>query len=237
MYLFNFIYNYFHFVRSKLSTNNYLTARYLISTFQVQLLHQQLGKYDNKLLTKLFYRSKMFVPNSNVFLVQFIEGRAQVLLKLFCALWFSVQTNNNDPLEFFLNRADVSLNSANSGNLKINEAWIGLNLKILSLHVSCWHCGSLLVSHTRGGCVVGLSPFTVMTNIFVTEFREFSETFRKKLHCNTIKCWIFFVVKCTRLRLFLNLSVLDIMMPHSWFISSLLAPDTSRVLHSVTKKC
>ena len=38
------------------------------------------------------------------------------------------------------------------------------------------HCGGILVSHTRGGCVAGSSPFTVMTNIFVTEF---SETFRK----------------------------------------------------------
>ena len=36
-----------------------------------------------------------------------------------------------------------------------------------------------VVSHTRGGCVVGLSPFSVMTNIFVTEFSEFSEAFRK----------------------------------------------------------
>ena len=30
--------------------------------------------------------------------------------------------------------------------------------------------------------VAGSSPFTVMTNICVTEFAEFSETFRKKLH-------------------------------------------------------
>ena len=68
-------------------------------------------------------------------------------------------------LEFFLNRAELSLNSANSGNLKITEAWIGLNLKILSLHVSCWNCGSILVSHRRGGYVAGSSPFIVMTNI------------------------------------------------------------------------
>ena len=42
-------------------------------------------------------------------------------------------------------------------------------------HVSCWHCGSILVSYSRRGWVAGLSPFTVMTNIFVTEFSEFSE--------------------------------------------------------------
>ena len=75
-------------------------------------------------------------------------------------------------MEFFLNRVELSLNS---GNLKITEAWIGLNLKILSLHVSCWCCGSILGSHAWGGCVAGSSPFTVI----VTEFNEFSETFRK----------------------------------------------------------
>ena len=30
-------------------------------------------------------------------------------------------------------------------------------------------------SYTRGGWVAGSSPFTVVTNIFVTEFSEFSE--------------------------------------------------------------
>ena len=84
--------------------------------------------------------------------------------------------DRSKTLEFFLNRAELSLNSA---NLKINEAWIGLNLKILSPHVSCWCCGSILVSHTRGSCMAGSSPFIVMTNIFVTEFSEFSETCRK----------------------------------------------------------
>ena len=41
-------------------------------------------------------------------------------------------------------------------------------------HVSCWHCGSILVSYTRGDWVADSSPFTciVMTNIFVTEFSE-----------------------------------------------------------------
>ena len=42
-------------------------------------------------------------------------------------------------------------------------------------HVSCWHCGSILVSYTRGSCMAGSNPFTVMTNIFVIEFNEFSE--------------------------------------------------------------
>ena len=38
--------------------------------------------------------------------------------------------------------------------------------------VSCWHCGSILVSYTRKGWVAATSPFTIMTNIFVTEFSE-----------------------------------------------------------------
>ena len=42
-------------------------------------------------------------------------------------------------------------------------------------HVPCWHCGSILVSYTRGGWVAGWSPFTVMADIFVTEFSEFIE--------------------------------------------------------------
>ena len=61
----------------------------------------------------------------------------------------------------FLNRAGLlsnSLNSANSGNLiKITEAWIGLNLKILFLTYVFPHCGSTLTSCTRGGWVAGFS--------------------------------------------------------------------------------
>ena len=41
--------------------------------------------------------------------------------------------------------------------------------------MSCWCCGSILVSNTRRGLVASSSPFTVMTNIFVTEFKEFRE--------------------------------------------------------------
>ena len=82
-------------------------------------------------------------------------------------------------MEFCLNRTELSLNSVKSGNLKVTEARIVLNLNILSLHVSCWCCGSIPVSHTRDGCVTGLSPFTVMTNIFVTEFSKVSKTVRK----------------------------------------------------------
>ena len=53
-----------------------------------------------------------------------------------------------------------------------------MNLKILSLtFVSCC-CGSILVSYTEVAGVVGLGPFTVMTNIYsensVKSFRETS---------------------------------------------------------------
>ena len=35
----------------------------------------------------------------------------------------------------------------------------------------------------RGGWVAGSNPFTVMTNIFVPEFVEFSEQIYEKLPC------------------------------------------------------
>ena len=48
------------------------------------------------------------------------------------------------------------------GNWWITEAWIGLNLKIWLSHVSSWHCGNMLFSHTRGGYVRGSNPFNVI---------------------------------------------------------------------------
>ena len=39
--------------------------------------------------------------------------------------------------------------------------------------------GAVVASWPVAQEVAGLSPFTVMTNIFVTELSEFSETFRK----------------------------------------------------------
>ena len=72
--------------------------------------------------------------------------------------WFCLEL-----MEFFLNGAKLSLNSANSGKLIITEAWNRLNLKIWLSHVSSWHCGSMLVSDTRGGWLGrGSSPFTVI---------------------------------------------------------------------------
>ena len=73
-------------------------------------------------------------------------------------------------MELFLNRAELSLNP-----LKITEAWIGLNLKTLSLHVSCWcwgqHPGP---PHKRWLCG-RFEPFYCNGKYFC----QFSETFRK----------------------------------------------------------
>ena len=79
--------------------------------------------------------------------------------------------------------------SLNSGNLKITKALIGLNLKILSLYMSCCRYGSIwsLIQD-----VANSKPFSVMTNIFVTEFSEFCETFKKNsIKWEFLKNWIF----------------------------------------------
>ena len=68
-----------------------------------------------------------------------------------------------------------SVNSPNSGYLKINEAWIGLNLKILSpicVLLVLWKHLDLL--HKRWQVQALL-----MTNIFVAEFSEFGENIKK----------------------------------------------------------
>ena len=52
-------------------------------------------------------------------------------------------------------------------------------------HVSCWRCGSMVVSYTRGGWVTGSNPFNVI-NFFVTEFTKFSE---KHLGKTPLRVW------------------------------------------------
>ena len=42
--------------------------------------------------------------------------------------------------------------------------------------------GTMVASWSLTQEGAGLSPFTVMTNIFVTEFSEFIETIQRKLH-------------------------------------------------------
>ena len=59
---------------------------------------------------------------------------------------------------------------------EITEAWIGLSISSCFSPVSCWHCGSILVSYPRGCWVAGSSPSTVMTNIFsLTSVKPFRE--------------------------------------------------------------
>ena len=43
----------------------------------------------------------------------------------------------------------------------------------------CWHCGSILVSYTRGG---KFEPFYCNDKYFVTEFSKFNENIQEKVH-------------------------------------------------------
>ena len=54
---------------------------------------------------------------------------------------------------------------------------LGSILRSCLSHVSCWHCGSMLVSYTRGGSVA----------FFVTEFTEFSEKHLGNIPLNLVK--------------------------------------------------
>ena len=86
----------------------------------------------------------------------------------------------NNRLEFFLNGAELSLNSANSGNL-LNH-W-SMNWAQFKDPVS-YMClaGTVVAYWSLTQEVAGSSPFTVKTNIFVTEFAEFNEKNEEKLH-------------------------------------------------------
>ena len=73
-----------------------------------------------------------------------------------------------------------SVNSANSGN-QINHRnmnWAQFKDPVSHMCLA----GAVVASWSltpRGGWVAGLIPFTVMTNIFVTEFREFIENIQE----------------------------------------------------------
>ena len=75
--------------------------------------------------------------------------------------------------EFSLNGAELSLNSANSGNLINHLSTNKVKFKDPVSHMCL--AGALVASWSLTQEVAGLSLFTVMTNIFVTEFAEFSE--------------------------------------------------------------
>ena len=80
--------------------------------------------------------------------------------------------SKSDTMEFFLNEAELSLNSvnsANSGNLINHWSLNWADFKDVCL------AGAVVASWSLTQEVAGSSPFTVMINIFVTEFTEFSE--------------------------------------------------------------
>ena len=75
----------------------------------------------------------------------------------------------------FLNQAELSLNSLN----------LAISGKLINHRSMNWAPFKDLVSHMClvGGWMAGSSPFAVITNIFVAEFAEFIETFRKNSKC------------------------------------------------------
>ena len=88
-------------------------------------------------------------------------------LKIWSRHWFATlvylklqpkkKKKEKDPdTEFFLNGAELSVNSGNLIN-HWNMNWA--QFKDPVSHISCWHCGSILASHTRGCLVAGSSPF------------------------------------------------------------------------------
>ena len=81
------------------------------------------------------------------------------------------------PMEFSLNGAELSLNSANLINhwsIKWNQ------FKVFVSHMCL--AGAVVASWSLMQEVAGSNAFTVMTNIFVAEF---SEDIQEKLHCLT----------------------------------------------------
>ena len=73
-------------------------------------------------------------------------------------------------MEFFLNRAELSLNSGNQIN-HWNMNWAQFKDPISHVCLP----GTAVASWSLTQEVAGSSPFTVRTSIFVSEFSEFSE--------------------------------------------------------------
>ena len=83
------------------------------------------------------------------------------------------RTNCTDSMEFFQNGAELSLNSvnsANSGNLINHWSMNWAQFKNPVYHMCL--AGAVVASWPLIQEEAGLSPFTVRTNIFVTEFGE-----------------------------------------------------------------
>ena len=79
-------------------------------------------------------------------------------------------------LEFFLNEAELSLNSVNSvnsGNLINHPSMNWAQFKDPVFHMCL--AGTVVATWSLTQKITSSSPSTVMTNIFVTEFSRFRE--------------------------------------------------------------
>ena len=73
-------------------------------------------------------------------------------------------------MEFFINGVELKLNSANSQNLINHWSMDWAQFKDPVSHMCL--AGIVVASWSLTKEVVGLSPFTIIKNIFVTKFRE-----------------------------------------------------------------
>ena len=75
-------------------------------------------------------------------------------------------------MEFSINGTGIYWIQRIQAIWEISEAWIRVNLKILSLTYIVCLAGTVVASWSLRQVVVGSNPFIVMTNIFVIEFSE-----------------------------------------------------------------
>ena len=73
-------------------------------------------------------------------------------------------------MEFFLNGAELSLNSDHLINLR-SMNWAQFKDPVSSVCLA----GAVVASWSLTQEMASLNPFTVMTNIFMSEFDQFSE--------------------------------------------------------------
>ena len=84
-----------------------------------------------------------------------------------------------ETMEFSLNGTGIHWIHQIQGIWYITEAWIGVSFKDPVSNMCL--AGACSLTQEVGGWVAGSSPFTVMKNIFVTEFSTFSENILAEL--------------------------------------------------------
>ena len=95
-------------------------------------------------------RNKLSIVNGNkswCWKVHQVNLEHKSVVSFFCSTQTEKLRVTKKIMEFFLNGAELSLNSVNSGNL-INH-WT-MNWAKYKDRLSHWHFGSILVSYTRG---------------------------------------------------------------------------------------